>query len=86
MIGEQPEESLNNPTSEVEVVGTLSSPTETNGKEEKVLASLGSLTHIDSTLEGQQSPAEETLAARGLEEQRNFKELLTESVGRVHFS
>ena len=24
--------------------------------------------------------------ARGLEEQRNFKELLTESVGRVHFS
>jgi hypothetical protein len=27
-----------------------------------------------------------TLAARGLEEQRNFEELLTESVGRVHFS
>ena len=27
-----------------------------------------------------------TLAARGLEERRNFKELLTESVGRVHFS
>jgi hypothetical protein len=27
-----------------------------------------------------------TLAARGLEEWRNFKELLTESVGRVHFS
>jgi hypothetical protein len=24
--------------------------------------------------------------ARGLEERRNFKELLTESVGRVHFS
>ena len=28
----------------------------------------------------------DTLAARGLEERRNFKELLTESVGRVHFS
>ncbi len=27
-----------------------------------------------------------TLAARGLEERRNFEELLTESVGRVHFS
>jgi hypothetical protein len=27
-----------------------------------------------------------TLAARGLDERRNFKELLTESVGRVHFS
>jgi hypothetical protein len=27
-----------------------------------------------------------TLAARGLEERRNFEELLIESVGRVHFS
>ena len=27
-----------------------------------------------------------TLAARGLEEPQNFQELLTESVGRVHFS
>jgi hypothetical protein len=27
-----------------------------------------------------------TLAAHGLEKRRNFKELLTESVGRVHFS
>ena len=27
-----------------------------------------------------------TLAARGLEEQRNFEELLKESIGRVHFS
>ena len=27
-----------------------------------------------------------TLAARGLEEPWNFQELLTESVGRVHFS
>jgi hypothetical protein len=27
-----------------------------------------------------------TLAARGLEEQRNFEELLTESVGHLHFS
>ncbi len=27
-----------------------------------------------------------TLAACGLEERRNFEELLTESVGRVHFS
>ncbi len=27
-----------------------------------------------------------TLAARGLEERRNFEELLTESVGRLHFS
>ncbi len=27
-----------------------------------------------------------TLAARGLEEWQNFEELLTESVGRVHFS
>jgi hypothetical protein len=26
-----------------------------------------------------------TLAARGLEERRNFEELLTESVGRVHY-
>ena len=34
----------------------------------------------------EQSTAAETLAARGLEEGRNFKELLTESVGRVHFS
>jgi hypothetical protein len=31
--------------------------------------------------------ATQTLAAHGLEEQqRNFEELLTESVGRVHFS
>jgi hypothetical protein len=28
----------------------------------------------------------ETLAARGLEERQNFEELLTESVGHVHFS
>ncbi len=28
----------------------------------------------------------QTLAARGLEERRNFKELLIESVGRAHFS
>jgi hypothetical protein len=27
-----------------------------------------------------------TLAARGLEEWQNFEELLTKSVGRVHFS
>jgi hypothetical protein len=33
-----------------------------------------------------QVPRHITLAARGLEEQRNFKELLTKSVGRVHFS
>jgi len=29
---------------------------------------------------------EKTLAARGLEEPRNSEELLTESVGAVHFS
>jgi len=29
--------------------------------------------------------ASNTLAARGLEEPRNFQELLTESVGPVHF-
>jgi hypothetical protein len=28
----------------------------------------------------------DTLAARGLEERWNFEELLTESVGRAHFS
>jgi hypothetical protein len=28
----------------------------------------------------------DTLAARGLEERRNFEELLIESVGCVHFS
>jgi hypothetical protein len=27
-----------------------------------------------------------TLASRGLEERQNFEELLTKSVGRVHFS
>ncbi len=59
VIGEQPEESLNNPTSEATVGGTLSSPTKTNGEEEKVLASLGSPRHIDLTLEGPQNPAKE---------------------------
>ena len=38
--------------------------------------------HLD---EGMKEVLVYTLAARGLEERRIFKELLTESVGRVHF-
>jgi hypothetical protein len=60
-ISEQPEESLNNPTSGAKVVGTLSSPTKTDGEEEKVLSSLGSPRHIDSTREGPQNPAKEKI-------------------------
>jgi hypothetical protein len=57
----QPEESLNNPTSEAKVVITLSSPTETDDEEEKVLSSLGSPRHIDSTLEGTPNLATEKI-------------------------
>ena len=60
-ISEQREESLNNPTSEAKVVGTLSSPTKTDDEEEKVLSSLGSHRHIDSTLEGPPNLAKEKI-------------------------
>ncbi len=43
---------------------------------------------MDSSIGGERSDQEKQkhLLARGLEERQNFKELLTESVGRVHFS
>ena len=48
------------------------------------------ISHVDSIMTSVFSLGDDQIIvhslARGLEEQRNFEELLTESVGRVHFS
>ena len=59
VIGENPEESQFNRTSEMTVVGTPSLPNEPDGEEENVIASLVSHRHTDSTIEDPQKPAEE---------------------------
>jgi hypothetical protein len=59
VIGEQPEESQFNCTSETTVVGTPSLPNKPNGEEENVIASLVSPRHTESTIEDPQKPAEE---------------------------
>jgi hypothetical protein len=59
VIGEQPEESQFNCTSDLSVVETPSLPNEPNGEEENVIASLASPSHTGSTFEDLQKPAEE---------------------------